>query len=276
MRPDDRAQLRTLALALLISLLLWNLPVGAGILYPFKLLATWFHEMSHGLAMIATGAQLDHIVLYRDTSGLSYAVSAVEPLGTAFIAAAGYMGTPLWGALLLVTTPTPRASRIALLVLGVAMLTTAIFAITPDPDGSQFGPYAIAAIGTAIAACGVAVPGRFRVFCAHFIAAQACVNALLDIRVLFRPMQVVNGSVAGTSDSTAMAESTFGTRAPWAVTSWALFWLAWSVIVLFFAMRVGGSRMSRRTNDGERSAAGPELPNRNAPGPRPIDADRVP
>lgn len=257
MKPNDRAQLRTLALALLLSLLLWNLPMGAGILYPFKLLATWFHEMSHGLAMIATGAQLDHIVLYRDTSGLSYAVFAVEPLGTAVIAAAGYMGTPLWGALLLVTTPTPRASRRALLVLGVAMLATAIFAVTPAPDGSQFGPYAIAGIGVGIATCGIVLPGRYRVFCAHFIAAQACVNALLDIRVLFRPMQVVNGTVAGTSDSTAMADSTFGTRAPWAVTSWALIWLAWSVIVLFLAMKVTGSQWSHRHSADESGATEP-------------------
>lgn len=246
MRRDDRAQLRTLAIALVVSLLLWNLPFGAGILYPFKLLATWFHEMSHGLVMIATGAQLDHIVLYRDTSGLSYAVSAVEPMGTAAIAAAGYMGTPLWGALLLVTTPTPRASRVAMAVLGVAMLATAILAVTPTPDGSRFGPYVVAAIGIAIAICGLVLPGRLRVFCAHFIAAQACINALLDIRVLFRPMQVVNGVVAGTSDSTAMAESTFGTREPWAVTAWALIWLAWSVIVLFIAMRISSSQVSRR------------------------------
>lgn len=246
MSRDDRAQLRSLAIALLVSLLLWNLPMGAGILYPFKLLATWFHEMSHGLVMIATGAQLDHIVIYRDTSGLSYAVSAIEPLGTAAIAAAGYMGTPLWGALLLVTTPTPRASRIALVVLGATMVVTAIVAITPTPDGSMFGPYAVAAIGVAIALCGLVLPGRFRLFCAHFIAAQACVNALLDIRVLFRPMQVVNGVVAGTSDPTAMADATFGTRAPWAVTFWALIWLGWSLVVLFFAMRISGSRMSRR------------------------------
>lgn len=248
MRADDRAQLRTLAISLLVSLLLWNLPFGGGILYPFKQLATWFHEMSHGLLMIATGAQLDHIVIYRDTSGLSFAVSPVEPLGTAAIAAAGYMGTPLWGALLLVTTPTPRAARVALFVLGAAMLVTAIVIVTPTPNGSYFGPYVIAGIGVGIAVCGAILPARLRVFCAHFIAAQACINALLDIRVLFRPMQVVNGVVAGTSDSTAMAESTFGTREPWAVTTWALIWLAWSVIVLFVAMRISGSQVSRHSS----------------------------
>ena len=41
-------ELRTLAIALLASLLLWNLPFGGVLLYPFKLLATWLHELSHG------------------------------------------------------------------------------------------------------------------------------------------------------------------------------------------------------------------------------------
>lgn len=255
MRRNDRAQLRTLGFALLASLLLWNLPFGGGLAYPFKQLATWFHEMSHGLLMVVTGAELDHVVVYRDTSGLSYAVSSVEPLGTAAIAAAGYMGTPVWGGLLLVVTPTARAARIALLFLGTAMLATAIFVISPTPDGSYFGPYAIAGIGVGIALCGVALPARWVVFFSHFIAAQACINALLDVRVLFRPMQVVNGVVAGTSDSTAMAESTFGTREPWAVTSWAVFWLVWSLAVLFLAVWISGRRATR-FDYGTRSSRG--------------------
>jgi hypothetical protein len=44
--PTDRLELRTLAFALLASLLLWNLPFGGVLLYPFKLLATWLHELS--------------------------------------------------------------------------------------------------------------------------------------------------------------------------------------------------------------------------------------
>ena len=242
MRRDDRAELRTLAFALLVSLLLWNLPFGGGILYPFKLLATWFHEMSHGLVMIVTGAQLDHVLIYRDTSGLSYAVWSIESFGTAAIAAAGYMGTPLWGAVLLVTTPTGKSARRALLVVSVLMLLTAIFVITATADGDNFGPYVTVAMGVTIAALGMFLPARARVFCAHFIAAQACINALLDIRVLFRPMQVVNGQIAGNSDASAMAYATFGTREPWAVWTWAAIWLAWSLVVLFVAMRVSGSR----------------------------------
>jgi hypothetical protein len=54
-KKADPVELRTLAVALLASLLLWNLPFGGVLLYPFKLLATWLHELSHGLAMMITG-----------------------------------------------------------------------------------------------------------------------------------------------------------------------------------------------------------------------------
>ncbi|MDB4959708.1 MAG: hypothetical protein JWO36_7277 [Myxococcales bacterium] len=241
-RPNE---VRTLAVALLLSLVLWNLPFGGVLLYPFKLLATWLHELSHGLAMIVTGAGFDHIVIYRDTSGLAYASSSVEPLGSAFIAAAGYMGTPLWGALLLVVTPTPRSARRAMLVLAVLMVATGILVVAPSPDADEFGVWATIMMGLVVAACAIVLPGRWRVLVAHFIAAQACINALLDIRVLLRPSQVINGMVAGASDAHNMAMSTFGTHANWAVWFWASAWLLWSLVVLFVALRVSGSRASR-------------------------------
>jgi Peptidase M50B-like len=240
-----RAELRTLALALIASLLLWNLPFGGLVLYPFKILATWLHEMSHGLVMIATGAELDRVVIYRDTSGLSYAVYAVSTPGTASIAAAGYMGTPLWGALLLVLTPTARAARWALIAIAVLMIATVVFAIVPTPEEGRFGQWAVGGIAVALVVCAVVLPPRARLFGAHFIAAQACINALLDIRVLLRPMQAVNGLLTGTSDATSMADNTFGTREPWAVWFWAIVWLAWSLVVLFVALKISGLQERR-------------------------------
>jgi hypothetical protein len=243
---DDRQEMRTLAIALLVSLLLWNLPFGGVLLYPFKLLATWLHELSHGLAMIITGAGFDHIVIYRDTSGLAYAYTSVGSFGTAIIAAAGYMGTPLWGAALLVVTPDASAARKALLVLAGLLVLTTILVIAPSPTGDTFGQWATPAIGTGIALCALVLPDRWRVLGAHFIAAQACVNALLDIRVLLRPSQVVDGKTAGMSDAHNMALHTFGTTETWAVWTWALIWLAWSLAVLYFALRISGSRATKR------------------------------
>ena len=241
MKPTDRLELRTLAFALLATLLLWNLPVGGVLLYPFKLLATWLHESSHGLAMVVTGVGFDHMHIFRDTSGLAYGSTEAGPFGAAVIAAAGYMGTPLWGAVLLVVTPNARMARWALLLLAALLSCTAL-AVIGTPDGDMFGPWAIGAMGAACAAAALFVPGRWRLAIAHFIAAQSCVNAILDIRVLLRPSQVVGGRIAGASDAHNMADATFGTAATWAVWTWAIVWLLWSLAVLYVALRVSGSR----------------------------------
>jgi hypothetical protein len=231
-----RTELRTLALALLASLLLWNLPFGGVLLYPFKLLATWLHELSHGITMILTGAGFDEVLIYRDTSGLAYAHYRIDDSGSAVIAAAGYMGTPLWGALLLVVTPTARAARWAMLVLAALMTLSAILFV-----GNDFGVWAVSGMAAAFAVAAIALPPRWRVATAHFVAAQACVNALLDIRVLFRPMQVVNGEIADNSDAHNMAKATFDTAETWAVWTWAVVWLVWSLVVLFVALKVVGT-----------------------------------
>ncbi|CAN5345907.1 M50 family metallopeptidase [soil metagenome] len=250
-----RRELRTLALALVASLVLWNLPFGGVLSYPFKLVATWLHEMSHGLLMICTGAELDHVVIYKDTSGLSYAVYAISNAGTAAIAAAGYMGTPLWGAVLLVVTPTARRARWALLAFAVVMFATVILAIVPTPEEGRFGQLAITGIASALVVCALVLPPRVRVFVAHFIAAQACINALLDIRVLLRPVQVVGGSLTATSDATQMAVNTFGSHATWGVWFWAVVWLAWSLGVLFVALTI-----SSRASDSGRANGSREHP----------------
>ena len=255
--PVDRREVRTLAIALLVSLLLWNLPHGGFVLYPFKLLATWLHEMSHGIVMAVTGNGFEYILVFRDTSGLAFASTKMGGWSLPLIAAAGYMGTPLWGALMLRLTPTASRSRIVLAVLGGLMVITSFTFVAIDDGGDAFGPWAIGLMGAALLAVAFLVPARMLRMLAHFVAAQACINALLDIRVLLRPSQVVGGMGSMSSDATAMAGSTFGTTADWAVWTWAGIWLAWSLAVLYVALRFSGSPASPREEPGDRPTASP-------------------
>ena len=173
------------------------------------------------------------MLVYRDTSGLAYARSSIGTFGSAaVIAAAGYMGTPLWGAILLVAAPTPRAARRALFVLATLLAATAILVVA-----NPYGCYAIGACAAAFAVAGVVLPPRARVAVVQFVGAQACINAVLDVRVLFRPAQVVDGVVARASDAHNMARLTFGTTDDWAVYIWVAIWLAWSLAVLFATLR---------------------------------------
>lgn len=228
---------RALVLALLASLVLWNLPFGGVVGYPFKLLATWLHEGSHGLVMTLSGAGFDRMEIYRDTSGLAYMSRGSSGIGAAFIAAAGYMGTPLFGALFLLIGQNKRGARSVLFVLGFAMGVTAIVWLS-----NPFG-VAAALVGAVVCFAGAAFASEgVAVFGVNFIAAQACINAVLDIRVLFRANLVVNGEAIRASDAHNMARASFGTP-----TMWAIVWLVWSLALFFVALRVLYLRQQRES-----------------------------
>ncbi len=228
-RPSPRrsSSLRPLALALIATLFLWQAPFGGFVLYPFKILATWLHEGSHGLVMAVTGAGFTHMELFPDGSGLAHSEYPVVPFAAALIAAAGYMGTPLWGVALLGASATVRGARAALATGGVLMLLSVLVV------SNQFGQAALGMTGAATVVVAAALPARWVRLAAHMLAAQACINAVVDIRVLFRPTLYVDGKAVRDSDAHAMALSSFGTDANWAVWLWAAIWLAWSLALLF-------------------------------------------
>jgi len=222
-------------LALIASLILWNLPFGALVLYPFKLFATWLHEMSHGIVMLATGAGFDHLEIFRDTSGFAHAQRGVGRAAQAAIASAGYMGTALFGGGLLIVSQTRIGARTVLGLLAISLGASALFWVQ-----NQFGLIAVL-VGCAVFTTAALVPSdRLASFAVNFVAAQACINAVLDIRVLFRSSLVINGKIVGASDAHKMAESTFGNH--WL---WAGIWLAWSLLIFYIALRIMYLRQRR-------------------------------
>lgn len=228
-RPES---LRALALALMASMVLWQVPYGTYALYPFKLLGTWLHEGSHALAMLVTGAGFSGMEVFADGSGLAHAASLAGPIAGAIIASAGYMGAPLGGVILVVAARDERGARRTLAALGAVLIATALASIS-----NHFGQVAIGATGGALVVIAALPRPRWHASLVHLLAAQACVGALVDIRVLFRPNLVVDGKVVSDSDAHAMAKATLGTDAAWAVWVWAALWLAWSLLLLFVVFR---------------------------------------
>jgi len=72
--------------------LLWNTPV----VYPLKIFVVLLHEVSHAIAVVATGGSVTGITLDPYQGGATHFSG-----GSAFVALnAGYLGSLLWGALL--------------------------------------------------------------------------------------------------------------------------------------------------------------------------------
>jgi hypothetical protein len=73
--------------------LLWETPV----VYPLKVFVVLLHEVSHAMMAVATGGSIDYITLDPRLGGACYC-----PGGSAFLTlSAGYLGSLLWGGLLL-------------------------------------------------------------------------------------------------------------------------------------------------------------------------------
>ena len=227
---------RALIIALLASLALWNLPFGGYLLYPFKLFATWLHESSHGLVMLLTGAGFDRMEIYKDTSGLAYAAGPVGPPEQAAIASAGYMGTALAGAVFLVLGRTRRGAGAVLAGLSALLALSAALFVR-----NRFGAVALAVGALALLAAALLAGDRIARVLVNFVAVQACINAVLDIRVLLRTNMVVNGEVVRRSDAHNMAAATFGPAWLWAVV-----WLLWSLACFYVALRLIGQPVLAR------------------------------
>ena len=229
--PDEgtgiRAGNRLLVAALLVTLLLWNVPYGWVALYPFKLFATWLHESSHGVTMVLLGAGFGKMEIFRDTSGLAFPEQGVTSAAQAAISSAGYMGTAFFGAVFLVLGRTPRGARVVLAVLGMAMVVSAVMYVR-----NFFGLEAIIAGGVLL--FGFAWRGGEEScgFLLNLLAAQSCINAVLDIRVLFGATMYVNGQPHGQSDAQTVARVIGGPT--W---MWAGMWLAWSFALFYVALR---------------------------------------
>jgi hypothetical protein len=93
--------------AFVLSLILERLPVLSWLVYPFRLFVTLVHELSHGVAALLTGGRFVRFIIAPDTSGLATTAGGWRWL----VVPAGYVGTALFGGLLLVLTNRSPGSR---------------------------------------------------------------------------------------------------------------------------------------------------------------------
>lgn len=97
---------------------------------PFKWCATYFHEISHGIAALLTGGTIKRIVLKMNGSGLCYTQGGWSFLVTF----SGYIGSTLWGMFIYNTTSflsTEKVKKMAKIFLIMLFLTAFLYARDP-------------------------------------------------------------------------------------------------------------------------------------------------
>ena len=185
------------------SVILWQTEIGSLVLYPFTILATWFHEMGHGIAAIVTGASFERLLIFPDGSGLAQSIlpASASGLTKALIAASGPLGPAIAVSLLIIASRTDKATRMALTAVGLALIISTVIWVQ-----TLIGWLILPALGVAILALAWRGTADQRQFGIQLLGVQACISVWEQFSYLFS----AGGSIGGElhrSDTSAIADA---------------------------------------------------------------------
>jgi hypothetical protein len=201
---DGHRPLLFLLAAAALTALAFQFPAGRWALYPFTLLATWFHEMGHGVTALVLGGQFDRLEIFRDGSGLAHwSGVGFGRLASAAVAAGGPLGPALAGAALILAGRSRAATRVALGVLGAALLLSNVLWVR-----TAVGFVAVALWGVAVLGAAAVRGAGLRALAVQLLGVQACISTYRQVGYLFTRAVVLDGE-ARLSDTGQIAAALF-------------------------------------------------------------------
>ncbi|UWR24174.1 M50 family metallopeptidase [Sulfitobacter sp. S190] len=194
---------------------LWQTPV----VLPLKIFVVFLHELAHGLAAILTGGRIEAISISVDQGGY-----AVTRGGSGFaILSAGYLGSLLLGAALLVSALRSDADKIVLGALGMVMLIVCALYIR---DGFAL----LFCLGVGFALIGMA--GALSHDICDLVLRVIGLSSLIYV-----PYDIFDDTIRRSSlpsDARMLAEAVGGTA-----QLWGGIWLVLSGLVIYWCLRHG-------------------------------------
>ncbi|MDJ0694067.1 M50 family metallopeptidase [Mastigocoleus sp. MO_188.B34] len=168
--------------AAFVTIILWQIPAGDYILYPFSILATWFHEMGHGLMALLLGGNFQQLQIFSNGSGVAtYSLArSLAPIGPSLVAAAGPMGPPIAGSALILASRSFKAASLSLKILGGFLIFSSLVWVR-----SPFGLIAIPVLGLITLLVGLKAPRWLQGFAIQFLGVQACISTFHQLDYLF-------------------------------------------------------------------------------------------
>lgn len=215
-----------LVLALgLISLFLWRIPFLGVFFYPFHLFGTFVHEISHGMAAVATGGDFQRFAVNPDLSGTAQSRGGVQWI----ISSAGYVGSAIFGGLLVVLSAWGAPARSVLFWLGMTLGLLCLLFVR-----NFFGIFTGLAIAASLVFAGQRLNSLWADGLLLFLAVQMMLNAMNS---LFDLVLLATSAPRVTTDAVIMANAT-GIPA----VIWAVLWTGISLICLTGSLYVAYRR----------------------------------
>ena len=213
----------------LSTIVIWQLPFGYFILYPFTILGTWFHEMGHGLTALILGGSFVRLEIFENGSGL--AVHTVDvlfgDLGLAFVAAGGPIGPTLAGALFIIISRNHNLSRLTLLLLGAIIIISVIIWVR-----TIFGILFLPIVAMIIIILSLKASDKAQVFIIQLLGIQAFASVYQSIGYLMSDGGEVNQS-SYLSDTAVISQLLFFPH--W---FWAGIIIIFSILLIYLSLRI--------------------------------------
>ncbi len=191
-----------------ITILIWNIPGGKILLYPFTILSTWFHELAHGFSAILLGGDFHKIVIFPDGSGyaqFSYSSLFFDNIGKSIVAGAGPIGPSVIGAIFVMSSVKEKSTRIVMYLFSIFLISTSIIWIRPI---ISWGFFIILIFSILITQIATKANDKFKIFTLQFIAVQAFLSVYQSMGYLFSSGAIVDGN-HNLSDTAVISENLF-------------------------------------------------------------------
>lgn len=236
-RPQVSLLVTATAVSVGLWVVSWFVPAVGYVVYPLQLFATFIHEGGHALAALLTGNAVQSLTVSPDTSGVVW--STGSGLSGLVISSAGYVGTTLFGTLLLLWMRYNWSSRIALYCSAafVGIMTFVFGFVAPFYNflanvgilSVVFTVFAGTVLAVALAAIARFASLKWVNFSLAFLAVQCLLNALFSLKSLF----IILATTGQSSDAANMAAAT-GIPA----LIWVFLWVGISLIMIIAGLRL--------------------------------------
>jgi hypothetical protein len=183
-------------------------PFGGTILYPLTLLATWIHEMGHGLTALAVGGHFERLEVFGDASGLAHTATS-HPWQSGLTSAGGLVAPPIVGALLLMVSRGPRRARVALALLAATVVVSLAVWVR-----SLAGWIALPIDAAILGAFAAAGSPRSRMVFAQLVGITLAIDTVSRADYLFSRSATIEG-ISRPSDVSAVADAFGGSYLVW-------------------------------------------------------------
>lgn len=218
------------------SVILTNVPGISFLLTPVNQFVTMVHELSHAIATVITGGHVLSMTVTPDGQGHGGLTNSAG--GWSFlIVQAGYVGTTMFGCLLIYLAQYPRLSKLVLSALGVVMVASSLLFMTPGLFNPMLFFQAFGSLlwglgmGGACIYMGRKLKPAWANLAVLFLAIQTALSSLSLIWILVPHALGLAGG--GFTDATTMADIVPFTLPVF----WAFLWIALSISMLFITLK---------------------------------------